>query len=206
MPNYHIPLLPDRHYHIFSRAIGSERLFLNEENFRYFLRKANEHLSPVCWFWAYCLIPNHFHFLVEIKSEPAIEAVFRQAKKPRVYSPELLSDFVMERFSNLLNAYTKAFNKQNQRKGALFMNYLRRVEIRKDSQLTATIFYVHKNPVHHGLVKAIGNWKWSSFPAYLSDAPTKLKRDEGLQWFGGREAFVKFHDQPIDLKGFDEPE
>jgi REP element-mobilizing transposase RayT len=206
MPNYHIPLQPEHHYHIFSRAVGAEKLFLNDENYRYFLHKLNEHISSVASLWAYCLIPNHFHLLVEIKSESDIKLAFEKAKKSKTFQPELISDFVMERFSNCLNAYTKAFNKQNKRQGALFMNYLRRVEMENDSQFTSTLFYVHKNPVHHGLVKEIGPWKWSSFPAYLSEAPTKLKRNEGLEWFGGQEEFIKFHNQPIDLKGFDEPD
>ena len=117
----------------------------------------------------------------------------------------MVSDFILERFSNFLNGYAKAFNRQNKRKGALFMNYLRRVEIKKDSQLSAILFYIHKNPVHHGLVKEIETWKWSSFQTYLSELPTKLKRNEGLEWFGGRAEFIKFHSQPIELKGFDEP-
>jgi len=206
MPNYHIPVFPDKFYHFFSRAVGSEKLFKEEENYRYFLEKMNEHLTSVCEIWAYCLIPNHFHLLVRIKPEIDIWLAFESKKKLKEFHQDLVSNFVLEQFSNFLNSYTKSINKRYKRKGGLFMNYLRRVEIAKDSQLTSALFYVHKNPVHHGLVKQIGSWKWSSYLSFLSDRPTKLERKYVLDWFGGKEGFLKFHSQPIERKGLDELE
>src|SRR6266487_4568348 len=99
----------------------------------------------------------------------------------------------MERFSNLLNSYTKAFNKKNSRKGGLFINLMRRVEIIDDSQFGATIFYIHKNPVHHQYAGSIGEWVWSSYNSLISKSPTMLLRDEVIEWFGGREQFEIFH-------------
>ena len=206
MGDYHIPLIPGNHYHIFSRAIGSEILFREEENFRFFLQKMEEHLLPVCRIWAYCLIPNHFHLLAEIKNEEEIKQAFESAKKDREFVADDAPDFIMERFSNWLNSYTKAFNKKYSRKGGLFMNYLRRVQISKDSQLSATIFYIHKNPVHHGLAKEISVWKWSSYAVHLSKEPTILEKEEVLGWFGNTLEFTKFHNQQIQLKGLPEIE
>jgi REP element-mobilizing transposase RayT len=203
--SYYIPLFPSRLYHVFSRATGSEKLFKEEENYRYFLQKMNQHLSPVCFIRAYCLLPNHFHLVVEIKEENQIKAAFLAVKKDKVYNPEIISDFVMERFSNFLNSYTKSFNKRFNRKGSLFMDYLRRVEISSDAHLTAAIFYVHKIPVHHGLVKDINFWAWSSYQECISENPGLNSRKEVLDWFGGREGFLEFHSQGIEFKGFDEP-
>jgi putative transposase len=200
MPDYHIPIQPDKTYHILSRAVGSEKLFKVEDNYRYFLEQFQRKVSGVAELMAYCLIPNHFHFLVQIKSEGEILALFEKAKPGKKYQPEICSDFIMERFSNWLNGYTKAFNIQQKRKGALFIDYLRRVEIERDSQYSATLFYIHKNPVHHGLVKEMGDWKWSSYKAFLSNLPTKLPRQEIWNWFGGQEQYEIFHTQPIDLK------
>jgi putative transposase len=205
MPDYHMPLIPGHFYHIFSRAIGSEKLFLEDENYRYFLLKMNEHLLGVCVIWAYCLIPNHFHLLVEIKEEAGIQNAFDLVKKGKSFHLDLVSDFVMERFSNWLNGYTKALNKRINRKGALFTNYLRRVEVSKDSQLSATMFYIHKNPVHHGLVEKIQDWPWSSFHEFISEKPSLLNRGEVLEWFGGNAGFLDFHSQPIEGKRFEEP-
>ncbi len=64
MPDYHIPLLPDHMFHVLSRAVGKEKLFLEDENYRFFLEKYKLHVSPVADTFAYNLLPNHFHFLV----------------------------------------------------------------------------------------------------------------------------------------------
>ncbi len=106
----------------------------------------------------------------------------------------------MERFGNLLNSYTKAFNKQNTRKGGLFIDTMRRVEIKDDAQLSAIIFYIHKNAVHHGYAGAINQWPWSSYHSFLNKSSTSLVRDEVLDWFGGKENFIQFHQQPVRLK------
>ncbi|MGN6617851.1 MAG: hypothetical protein ACTHJ5_11810 [Ilyomonas sp.] len=121
-------------------------------------------------------------------------------KNNKKFSIEVIAEFIMERFSNLFNSYTKAFNKTYNRKGALFMDYLKRVEIENESQFGATIFYIHKNPVHHQYCKSISEWRWSSYLSLLSDAPTNLVRDEVIEWFGDKEAFIEFHHQPIYLK------
>ena len=72
MPNQHLPLLPDNYYHLYNRAVGNERLFRSEENYRYSLRKLKEHILPVAHFWTYSLMPNHFHLLVKVREEPVI--------------------------------------------------------------------------------------------------------------------------------------
>lgn len=81
MNKYHQPLLPDHTYHLFSRAIGSEKLFLCEENYRFFLEKLNKHTSPVCGIYCYALIPNHFHLLARVRDEETIIQHFEEVKK-----------------------------------------------------------------------------------------------------------------------------
>ena len=80
------------------------------------------------------------------------------------------------------------------------MDYLRRVEVTNDQQYTATIFYIHKNPVHHGYCTQIDAWPWSSYRILLSQSPTKMQRNKVLQWFGGTDKFIAYHTQPIHLK------
>ncbi len=152
--------------------------------------------------FAYALLPNHFHFLVEIKPYDDLFELYKKKKlKPETYTPKendnWQPEFVMQHFSNLLNSYTKSFNKRNSRKGALFMDYLRRVQIKTEQQFFATLFYVHKNPVHHGLCKKMEDWKWSSYNSILANVPTKIERQKLIGHFGTTEQFIAFHDQPI---------
>ena len=197
MDNYNIPLLPDCTYHVFSRANGNDKLFLNEDNYKFFLAKFKMYVSPVADTFAYNLLPNHFHFLIRIKSLENIRFHFSNLKKNKVFQIEDVPEFVMERFGNLLNSYAKSFNIRNKRKGSLFLDTMRRVEIIKDDDFASEIFYVHKNAVHHQYVAAIEQWEWSSYKSLLSQSPTILLRNEVMNFFGNKEEFIKFHQQPI---------
>lgn len=197
---YYEPLQPDGIYHIVSRAIGNEKLFTEDENYRFFLQRYIKYISPIADTFCYSLLPNHFHFLIQVKPLGLLLELYKTHKKNAEEYIGWQHDFVMQRFSNLLNSYTKSFNRRYGRKGALFMDYLRRVQVNSDAQYTATVFYIHKNPVHHGYCKQPEDWKWSSYKSLLSDKPTHLKREKLMDWFGGKEKFIAFHNQPIYLK------
>ena len=51
-------------YHIFNRGVNSKMVFLSDENFSFFLRKVKLYLIPYFDIYAYCLMPNHFHLLL----------------------------------------------------------------------------------------------------------------------------------------------
>jgi hypothetical protein len=136
-----------------------------------------------------------------MKEQEEVLEQFELIKKKKFISPEHdVSDFIMERFSNFLNSYSKAFNKMHKRKGALFMDYLKRSIVNQSSDFTSYIWYVHKNAVHHQLVKSVGEWKYDSYQSLVSKSPTALLRNEIIEWYGSKEAFIQFHQQPIDPK------
>src|SRR3954467_5992335 len=120
MADYHHRINEDSLYHIYSRANGQEKLFKNQDNYRFFLEKYHFHLSPVIDTFAWCLLPNHFHFLVRSRSFEVIQTYYTKVKGKSPLLPDVLPEFMMERFSNWLNSYTKAFNKVYSRKGSLF--------------------------------------------------------------------------------------
>jgi len=78
------PLLADHYYHIYSRGINSGTVFFEERNYRYFLKLYSQHIFPIAKTYAYCLMKNHFHFLVSMRSEAVLPAtdhsVFRNPK------------------------------------------------------------------------------------------------------------------------------
>jgi len=200
MSKYHIPLLPDGMYHIHSRAVGNEKLFLNDGNYEFFLRKYKKYILPVADTFAFSLLPNLFHFLVQIKPPLPLESYFIQKNGGNSFDLNQAPNLIMKCFSNLLNSYTKSFNNVYERKGSLFIDYLRRVEINRDKQLGPTVFYIHNNSVHHGYSKKISTWRWSSYNMLVGNSETILKRTEVLDWFGGLPAFEQYHKQPIYLK------
>ena len=64
MANNRIPIEADNFYHIYNHAVGKENLFENEQNYLFFLQKFAEYFNPVVETFAYCLMPNHFHFII----------------------------------------------------------------------------------------------------------------------------------------------
>lgn len=181
----------DTFYHVFNHAVGSENLFRNHDNFNYFLKKYDEYTQHIWETYAYCLMPNHFHFLVKIKPLTELQ------KLPKF--SEDIHLFVMQNVSNLLNAYAKAYNKKYERKGALFLDFTKRITVKDDVYFSTLVNYIHQNPVHHGFCKKIEDWNYSSYQACLSEKLTKIKREDVLDWFGNKENFIQFHQQNTAL-------
>jgi putative transposase len=80
MKNYEIPLLPEKYYPVYNHANGSDNLFLTSENYRYFLQRFASFINPIADIYAYCLMPNHIHFLIRIKSESDLQSAYQRKK------------------------------------------------------------------------------------------------------------------------------
>ncbi|MGY5845887.1 transposase [Salegentibacter sp. HM20] len=161
----------DFYYHIYNRGINREVIFETDENKRYFLLLYKKYLSDLISTFAYCLMDNHFHFLIRIDSDP---------KK------------VTQALSNLLNAYAKAFNKQQNRTGSLFEKHFKRIRLTDENYLRRLILYIHLNPKNH-LGIDFENFKFSSYPAYFSDKQSVVKRNEIINLFDDLQNFRKVH-------------
>ena len=175
----HIPLLPGMYYHIYNRGNNRENIFVEEKNYSYFLKLYARHIGPIAETYAYCLLRNHFHFLIRIKETP---------RKPPSRA-----------FSNLFNAYARAFNKMYGRTGALFQRPFRRIQATTPAYLRHLVIYIHCNPRKHDFVDDFREWSFSSYNTFLSDRPTRLRRDTVLEWFGGRENFIARHLAYLDF-------
>lgn len=201
MPPHKDILLPNHYYHIYNRAVGDEKIFRNKENYRYFLQKFIQHIFPVADIYCYCLLPNHFHFLVRIKPADTLSIYYYERKKKiPLTDNSIINEFLMEQFSNFFNSYTKSINKIFDRKGKLFMDHLKRKEITADNYFSKIIHYIHANPVHHGYCKKVSNWNHSSYHILIDESETILKRDEVMDWFGNKDNFIKFHEQSIHIR------
>jgi len=219
-----------KHYHIYTHANGFENLFQSAENYGYFLKRYEHFIPPVADTFVWCLMPNHLHFLIRIKTEAELIATFfsnLQSNQSNFESnvqsnlqgfenlggldgdlnggldgslEKEIEKRISQQFSNLFNAYTKAYNKMYGRKGSLFIPNFKRKEITSDSYLTTVIRYIHTNPVHHGFTKNLADWPWSSYNTIISDTPSFIKKEEVINWFGNLNQFITFHQQPTDLK------
>jgi len=206
------PLLYDTYYHIYNRGVNGENIFIEERNYDLFMRLYEKHLLPVTDLFAYCMLRNHFHVDIRVKSEDEIkETLFkktlrvspansREAKQGDFANQEdgqsrkpLGSHYVSDQFSNFFNAYAKTINKAYGRTGSLFQHPFGRVPITTDRQFWNVIAYIHQNPQKHGFVKDFRDWKYSSYGIILNEKPTVINRGEVMKWFGTKEEYLSLH-------------
>ncbi len=209
------PLLCNTYYHIYNRGTNGENIFVEERNYEYFLKLYEKHISPIADTFAYCLLRNHFHISVRIKSEEEILPVIKKTLKvssanqgqvkqddfangdegqPRKPLGSIIPvDYASRCFSNFFNAYAKSINKAYSRTGSLFEHPFGRVLIADDRQFWNVIAYIHQNPQKHKFVNDFRDWKYSSYGIILSDKHTIVKRDEVMEWFGDRDEYLSLH-------------
>ncbi len=137
----------DTYHHLYNRGVNGQNIFLDEEDFGYFLRKAKKikekyFISVIC----YCLMPNHFHFFVkQVKDFPTV------------------GNFI----SDLTNAHTKFFNKKLKRVGVLYQGPTKSKSISNEEYFLWLCKYILNNPVRAKLVKDPMEWKYSSAGEYF---------------------------------------
>ena len=189
------PLEFGYYYHVYNRGTNGENIFRENRNYAHFLRLWAQHIEPVASSYCFCLLRNHFHFLVRIRTEAEQEAYWRGHQAglavPAGAAFELIEP--SRAFNNLFIAYAKAFNKAYGRTGALFERPFKRIVVDSESYFSHLIVYVHRNAQKHGFVTDFRAWPYSSYDILLSQKKTHLLRDDVMAWFGGRTAFEAVH-------------
>jgi len=136
-------------YHLTSRGNAQQDIFTTDEDRLEFinrLRQSRNRYNIIIY--AYCLMDNHFHLLVE--------------------TPE---GNVSQFMRHLNSAYTQNFNLSNNRVGHLFQGRFKSILVQKDLYLLELARYIVLNPVRAGMVKAAKDWRWSSYRVTAGLAP-----------------------------------
>lgn len=215
------PLQPHTSYHIFNHANGFENVFREAENFRYFLEKYRLYISPIAETYAYCLMPNHFHLVVRIRSREVIEKLLLNSSNlnksnstsstfPKVLNfgkgeidknridNATIEKYLSKQFANLFSCYTQSFNKSYKRMGSLFIKNFKREPIDDRQHFTNAVVYTHRNPVHHGFREKYEEWDFSSYFEIINGKSDLIEIDKLLKTFGGKEQFLYLHQQGIE--------
>ncbi|MES2574463.1 MAG: transposase [Bacteroidota bacterium] len=191
-------LEPDTYYHIYNRGINGEKIFDTKENYLFFLKKITAYVSPVCEVYAYCLMPNHFHFLIRVKSENEIETFVKVLNFDKGSKQEKglhsFDSVVSKQIGKFISSYSQAYNKNTNRHGALLESPFKRKRIVTEEYLRNLIIYIHLNTTD--LKQNFETYPFSSFPSILSNAKTNLMREEAITLFGDLENFIYSHHHP----------
>lgn len=132
-------------YHAYNRGYEKRKVFLDWTDFQKFEEMIYDYFKKgiqVPDIFAYCLMPNHFHFLL------------LQHEK-----------YDMPRFIKLITGeYTRFFNWKYRKSGQLWQGTYRAVKINNEEQFNNTIAYIHNNPLE--IVDDVTKYKFSSLQAY----------------------------------------
>ena len=153
MPRRKVIFAQGHYYHVFNRGANRAPIFFRPDNYRYcqklMVRSQKKTDVKVI---AYCLMPNHFHFLLR-----------QDGMTP-------ISDFI----SGVFNPYTQAVNREQKRTGTLFEGRFRATWVDSESYLTHLCRYIHANPITAGLVHELTNWPFSNLAAWLNEERSPL--------------------------------
>jgi putative transposase len=176
-----IPLEHGFYYHIFNRGNNHENIFPQQRNYTYFMELWWKHTLPIADTLAFGLLRNHFHASVFVKYKEDLKDI--ELKEPSQY------------FANFFNAYSRGVNNAIGRSGALFERPFERILVTDESYLMRLIVYIHQNPQKHKFVDDFRDWPYTSYTELLGTKETRLKRDKVLELFGGRDGFVRYHQE-----------
>lgn len=173
------PIIKNQIYHVYNKGIAGQPIFFSSYDYQRFLNLIDYYrfVSPDLRFsfynrlsikekqkylndmksikpkgvaiYAYCLMPNHYHFLLK----------------------ELEVNGLRKFISNLQNGYAKYLNKKRKRSGSLFHEMFKLVRVEDDEQFIHVARYIHLNPLTSYVIreeKELENYFWSSFASYLN--------------------------------------
>jgi putative transposase len=159
--------------HVYNRGNNKEKIFFDEQDYKAFLSRlglalgfdekelqketmlslpysrvritnANKNDFKL---HAFCLMPNHFHLLIEQINDVSISKLLLK----------------------MCTSYSMYLNKKYKRVGNVFQDAFKSVSIEDDAQLMWTSAYIHMNPVKDEIVKLPENYKWSSYKDYTEE-------------------------------------
>ena len=145
--------------HVYARGNNRMPIFGDDRDRRTFLSLLAGVIRRTRWIcFAYCLMENHVHLLVE--------------------TPEANLGRGMQL---LTSAYARTFNDRHERSGHVFQGRYGANRVTTDEQLLMTLAYIANNPVEAGLCDDPGQWRWSSHGATCRADPPPWLGLERLQ-------------------------
>ncbi|MBI2613337.1 MAG: transposase [Candidatus Levybacteria bacterium] len=202
MPYRNTPFVTNQIYHVFNRSIASQTVFIDKYDYKRVLDLINFYRfskpplrfshykrlsktqkeefekafminrSPMIEILAFCIMPNHVHFLLKPKEKNAVSNFMR----------------------NLQNSYSKYFNTKRERTGSLFQFMFKAVRMETDEQLVHVSRYIHLNPATAYIVDTedLDKYEWSSFKSYISDTQSNVSSEMILSRFKSKQDYKKF--------------
>lgn len=185
MPYRDIHFQKGRFYHVFTRGMKKKKLFFQPgDNVRLLERMKFLCNRTKVRVHAYCLMPNHFHLLLEQVEDKSISKFMQR----------------------LLTSYGKYFSIKYETKGQIFEDRFKARRIIEKEYLLYVFKYIQRNPIEAGLVKKLSDYGWSSYGVYAGEQGNSLVTSKYLLGFFGKnmneqiKKCIKYLEKDFDKK------
>lgn len=183
---------PGEYFHIYNRGNRKGVIFLDDEDYGFFILRLRQNLFPdkkmnpraallpddSFSLVSYCLMPNHFHFLIrQNKDLPTSRLLLR-----------------------ICTSYSMFFNKKYNKVGHLFQDRFKQIFIKDTTYLTWLSAYIHQNPMIAGLVKNPAEFMWSSYTDFIGLRDDNLcRKNIILDQFGSINDYREFVESSYNI-------
>ena len=203
---------PNTFWHVFNRGNAKHDIFLDDEDYRFFLSRLKEYLYPpkAAFFLEDRLQGSQGSVVAESHTPymrkglpPESFSLLSYALMPNHYHfliKQLAQVPISKLISKVCTSYSKYFNKKYDRVGHVFQDKFKAVLVTNDSQLMWLSAYIHNNPKTAGLVEDLQGYQWSSYLDYMGlRQGTLCDKHFILKMFQGNiEAYQKFVENSLE--------
>jgi putative transposase len=182
-----VNFVTDEYYHLYNRGNSKQKIFIDQEDYNHFVKLIYlcnstrsitlrdislntydfDRKETFVHIGLYCLMPNHFHFLIKEKAENGISRFMQK----------------------ISTAYSMYFNKKYKRTGGLFEGKFKSQHIDTDKYLKYVFSYIHLNPIKliepkwkkdgikniQKAIKYLQTYQYSSYLDYLNENRLRFK-------------------------------
>lgn len=153
MPSRKTPLINGHRYHIYNRVHEGTELFFSKINYLFFLNLWQEiNFAECCRLLAYCLMPNHYHFLLRMTNAEKFPG----------------------KVSYLFDRYLKTITAASKRHSRFFENRFKNKLVEEDAYIIRLCCYIHMNPVKAGLATRLEDWPYSNYLEFIGKRSGKM--------------------------------
>ena len=179
--------LPNEFYHVYNRGNNKQILFIEEENYMFFINKMQKELQNFADIVAYCLMPNHYHLLIYTNNINGSN-----------------HSSLNRKLGTLQSSYTRAFNLRFNRTGSLFQLKLKcKILNKNEHQLRTCFHYIHQNPLKAKMVNRMEEWRFSSYKTYFNHFDGALiNRKIAFEYIAIPESREKFIEESLGVIDF----
>jgi len=160
--------MPQNIYHVYNQGNNKETIFHQRSDYLTFLSLTRTLFAPVCDILSYCIMPNHFHFMI-----------YSDDRCIPLQQGGITIDSITNAVRKLLSGYARIYNKKYNHSGSVFRQKTK-AKCLSDSEITVSsahsvkdylytcFHYIHQNPLKASLVTKLEDWEFSSFKDYAN--------------------------------------